>query len=111
MSSTAVRVSDVEAEVASGGADAGGADAGGADAGGADGDEAGIDVIAPWFESARVSVRTACSALHPEALSGPDAVSLFSSVVEMLRVATSAKMSLASRIDSSGVSLSLIHIS
>jgi hypothetical protein len=104
MSSTAVRVSDVEAEVASGGADAGGADGDGADGDGADGDEAGIDVIAPLFESARVSVRTACSALHPEALSGPDAVSLFSSVVEMLRVATSAKMSLASRIDSSGVS-------
>src|SRR5665811_1349916 len=95
MSSTAVRVSDVEAEVASGGADAGGADAGGADGGGADaggadaggadaGGADGIDVIAPLFESARVSVRTACSALHPEALSGPDAVSLFSSVVEML---------------------------
>src|ERR1039458_5209962 len=88
------RGSDVGAEVASGGA--------GGD--GWDGGEAGIDVIAPLFESARVSVRTACSALHPEALSGPDAVSLFSSVVEMLRVATSAKMSLASRIDSSGVS-------
>src|SRR5664280_2361487 len=97
MSSTAVRVSDAEAEVASGGA-------AGSEAGGAGGGEAGIDVIAPLFESARISVRTACSALHPDALSGPDAVSLFSSVVEMLRVATSAKMSLASRIDSSGVS-------
>lgn len=83
MSSAALNATDANADVASG--------------------NRGFEGLSPLFESARVSVRTACAALEPDSLSGPEAVSVLTSVVEMLRVATSAKLVLAARIDATGV--------
>jgi hypothetical protein len=83
MSSAALKATDAKADVASG--------------------NTGFEGLSPLFESARVSVRTACAALEPDSLSGPEAVSVLTSVVEMLRVATSAKLALASRINATGV--------
>ena len=83
MSSAALKATDASADVASG--------------------QRGFDALSPRFESARVAVRAACTALEPDSVSGPEAVSLLTSVVEMLRVATSAKLALAARIDATGV--------
>jgi len=83
MSSAALQATDASADVASG--------------------NRGFDAVGPLFESARRSVRRACAALETESLSGPGAVSVLTTVVEVLRVATSAKLALASRIDASGV--------
>ena len=58
--------------------------------------------VAPLLESARHSLAEATSALDVSQLDGSSAVSLFTTVAEILRLATSAKLSLAARLDASG---------
>ena len=55
------------------------------------------------FEAASSSLHQAVAVLDPECLSGADAQSLYASVVEVLRLATAAKLSLATRIESSNI--------
>ena len=55
------------------------------------------------FEAASSALHQAVAVLDPERLSGADAQSLYASVVEVLRLATAAKLSLATRIESSNI--------
>ncbi|HEX4218809.1 MAG TPA: hypothetical protein VHZ02_10600, partial [Acidimicrobiales bacterium] len=55
------------------------------------------------FDQASTSLHQAVDALEPECLSGSDAKDLYGSVVEVLRLATAAKLALATRIESSGI--------
>ncbi len=55
------------------------------------------------FDQASSSLHRAVELLEPDRLSGPDAQRLYASVVEVLRLATAAKFSLATRIESSNV--------
>ncbi|HEX4218782.1 MAG TPA: hypothetical protein VHZ02_10465, partial [Acidimicrobiales bacterium] len=55
------------------------------------------------FDQATTSLHQAVDALQPECLSGSDAKDLYGSVVEVLRLATAAKLALATRIESSGI--------
>jgi hypothetical protein len=55
------------------------------------------------FDQASASLHQAVDALEPDCLSGSDAKDLYTSVVEVLRLATAAKIALATRIDSSGI--------
>ena len=55
------------------------------------------------LEAASSSLHQAVAVLDPECLSGADAQRLYTSVVEVLRLATAAKLSLATRIESSNI--------
>jgi len=59
--------------------------------------------LSALFETASSSLHEAVAALDPECLSGADAQRLYTSVVEVLRLATAAKLSLATRIESSNI--------
>jgi hypothetical protein len=55
------------------------------------------------FDQASASLHQAVDALEPDCLSGSDAKALYRSVVEVLRLATAAKIALATRIESAGI--------
>src|SRR5580704_11859249 len=68
------------------------------------GDAAGSDLrLGELFDQASSSLHRAVAALEPECLTGADAQKLYTSVVEVLRLATAAKLALATRIDSSNI--------
>ncbi|HEY2564542.1 MAG TPA: hypothetical protein VGI44_12570 [Acidimicrobiales bacterium] len=75
-------------------------DAAGAQAAGAAADDVRLGAL---FDRASASLHQAVDALEPECLSGADAKDLYASVVEVLRLATAAKIALATRIESSGI--------
>jgi hypothetical protein len=59
--------------------------------------------LSALFDQASSSLHRAVTLLEPDRLSGPDAQKLYASVVEVLRLATAAKFSLATRIESSNI--------
>jgi len=65
--------------------------------------------VAEGLESAHQSLATVASTLDVDQLDGPEAVSLFTSVAEVLRLGTSVKLSLAARIDASGAARDTGH--
>jgi hypothetical protein len=59
--------------------------------------------LSALFDQASASLHQAVDALDPDCLCGADAKQLYGAVVEVLRLATAAKMALATRIESSGI--------
>ena len=55
------------------------------------------------FDQASAALHQAVDALEPDCLCGADAKQLYGAVVEILRLATAAKLALATRIESSGI--------
>ena len=78
--------------------------AGDARADAAAGGPSGSDLrLGELFDQASSSLHRAVAALEPECLTGADAQKLFTSVVEVLRLAIAAKLALATRIESSNI--------